>query len=85
MKKTLKIALVGTLAALGMTSAAIAQQPTAQKPAMSAQEHQKMMSGSMKGHDGMMMNDPEMRKQMTQMMDNCNKMMNKMGSMATKK
>lgn len=86
MKKNLKIIGVGALAAIGLASAAVAQQSDAQQPAMSAEQHRQMMSGgNMAGNGqmmGMMMNDPEMRKQMAEMMDNCNRMMKQMGSMS---
>lgn len=79
MTKTLKIAAVGVLAAVGMTAAAVAQQADSQIPAMTAEQHGKMMSGNGKmSHDGMMA-DPAMRKRMVQMMDNCEKMMKTMG------
>lgn len=86
MKKNLKIIGVGALAAVGLASAAVAQQSDARQPAMSAEQHRQMMSGgNMAGNDqmmGMMMNDPEMKKQMAEMMDNCNRMMKQMGSMS---
>ncbi len=86
MKKNLKIIGMGALAALGLASAAVAQQSSPQKPAMSAEQHRQMMSGGMENGrmTGMMMNDPEMRKQMTEMMSNCNRMMEKMGNMSGK-
>lgn len=75
----LKIAAVGALAALGLSSAAVAQQSGGQKPDMSAQQHQQMTSGAMqKGHAMPMMADPEMRQQMMQMMKGCNQMMQQM-------
>lgn len=80
MKKDLKVALFGALATLGLASAAMAHQSDNQRPTMPAEEHQKMMSGDgMMGHGDMMMpmmNDPEMRKQMAEMMGGCAKMMN---------
>ena len=83
MKNNLKIIGLSALAALGLASAAVAQQSNAQKPAMSAEQHRQMMSGGTEngGMMGMMKNDPEMRKQMTEMMSNCNRMMEKMGNM----
>lgn len=69
MMNNLKIAAVGGVAALGLASAAIAQQSSEQKPNMPADQHQKMMSGGMQ-NSGMM-----------QMMQACNKMMQQMGNM----
>lgn len=85
MNNNLKMIGMGALAALGLASAAVAQQNNAQKPAMSAEQHRQMMSGGSGngGMMGMMMNDPEMRKQMTEMMSNCNRMMEKMGNMSS--
>ncbi len=86
MKKNLKIIGVGFLAAVGLASAAVAQKSDAQQPAMSAEQHRQMMSdGNKMGNGqmmGKMMTDPEMRKQMGAMMDNCNRMMKQMGSMS---
>lgn len=80
MTKTLKIATVGVLAAVGLTTAAVAQQADSQMPAMTAEQHGKMMSGDGKmSHDNMMTADPAVRKRMAQMMENCEKMMTKMG------
>ncbi len=80
MKKNLKIVAVGALAAMGLASAALAQQNSIQAPAMSAEQHRQMMSGGMQ--NGQMMADPQMRKQMSEMMASCNKMMEKMGNMS---
>lgn len=86
MKNTLKIIGVGVLAAVGLASAAVAQKSDAQHPAMSAEQHRQMMSdGNKMGNGqmmGKMMTDPEMRKQMGAMMNNCNQMMKQMGSMS---
>lgn len=86
MKKNLKIIGVGALAAIGLASAAVAQQSDARQPAMSAEQHRQMMAGGNMAGSGqmmsMMMNDPEMRKQMAEMMTNCNGMMKQMGSMS---
>lgn len=78
----LKIAAVGALAALGLSSAAVAQQSSGQKPNMSAQQHQQMMSSGMQNGQTMpMMAEPQMRQQMMQMMKDCNHMMQQMGDM----
>lgn len=78
MTKNLKIAALGALAAIGLASAATAQQSVsgnqASQPAKSGQN-------GMMGRGQMMMNDPQMRKQMTEMMDHCGKMMKKMDGM----
>lgn len=82
MTNTFKIAAVGALAALGLASAAVAQQSSAQKPNMSAEQHQQMMSGGMQHGQMMgMMADPKMQQQMIQMMKDCNQMMQQMGNM----
>ena len=82
MKKNLKIIAVGGLAALGLASAALAQQNSAQAPAMSAEQHRQIMSGGMQNGQMMgMMADPQTRKQMTEMMASCKGMMQKMGNM----
>ncbi len=79
---TLKIAAVGALAALGLASAAVAQQSSGQKPNMSAQQHQQMMSGGKQDGQTMpKMANPQMRQKMMQMMKDCNQMMQQMGSM----
>lgn len=81
MMNNLKIAAVGTLAAFGLGSAAIAQQTNEQKPNMSAQQHQQMKSGGMQNGQMMeMMADPKMRQQMMGMMKDCDQMMQRMGS-----
>ena len=86
MKMNLKIIGVGVLVAVGLASAAVAQKSDAQQPAMSAEQHRQMMSdGNKMGNGqmmGKMMTDPEMRKQMGAMMDNCHGMMKQMGSMS---
>lgn len=84
--KNLKMIGIGALAAVGLASAAVAQNSNARQPAMSAEQHRQMMSdGTMRGGGqmmGMMMNDPEMRKQMADMMGQCNRMMKQMGDMS---
>ncbi len=82
MTNTLKIAAVGALAALGLASAAVAQQSSGQMPNMTAQQHQQMMAGGMQNGQMMAtMADPQMRQQMMQMMKDCNQMMQQMGNM----
>ena len=81
MMNTLKIAAVGALAALGLTSAAVAQQSSGQKPNMSAQQHQQMSGGMQNGQAMPMMSGPQMRQQVMQMMKGCNQMMQQMGNM----
>lgn len=83
MMNTLKIAAVGAVAALGLASAAVAQQSSGQKPNMTAQQHQQMMAGGMQNGQMMAtMADPQMRQQMMEMMKGCNQMMQQMGNMA---
>ena len=75
----LKVAAVGALAAIGLSSAAVAQQSSGQKPSMSAQQHQQMISGGMQNGQTMpMMAEPQMRQRMMQMMKGCNQMMQQM-------
>lgn len=82
MKYKLKLITMGALSAAGLASAAVAQQHNSQSPNMSPKQHQQMMSGRMQnGHMMAMMADPEMRKQMTAMMEGCNRMMQQMGNM----
>ena len=76
MMKNLQLAALGALAAIGLASAATAQQaPARDKPGQAAKRSQ----NGMMGHG--MMNDPQMRKQMTEMMDRCGKMMKNMDGM----
>ena len=79
---------VSAVAAIGLASAgAFAQQPSnSQRTQGSSQSHQQMMrdGGGMMGMMGMM-NDPEMRQQMTEMMRNCNRMMERMNNMSDAK
>ena len=88
MTKTMKMLVMGVVGAVGLTSAAVAQQSTqqntAQRQGMTPEQHRQMMSGGNmgQGHMNMMMNDPQMRKQMTDMMANCNRMMQMMGNMS---
>jgi len=78
MTKSLQLAALGGLAAIGLASAATAQQAAtgdqASQPARSVQK-------GMMDRNQMMMNDPQMRKQMTGMMEHCGKMMKKMEGM----
>ena len=79
-----KITALGALATLGLASAAIAQPKVDHQPdrAQGAQQQERgEMQGDMSGMEmsGMMamMNDPEMRAEMMEMMRNCNEMMKK--------
>lgn len=80
MRSKLKIAAIGAGAALAVASAsALAQQPTNPSPQPNApMNHQMMKDGGGLGMMGMMQ-DPEMRRQMSEMMSNCNRMMERMG------
>lgn len=82
MKTNLKTAATGAVLALGLASASAFAQPSDnQKAPSSPQMDQQMMRDGGMGSGMMgMMQDPEMRKQMTRMMSNCNKMMESMGS-----
>lgn len=88
MRKTVKIVVTGAVAAFSLGSAAVAQQTAqpnnAQRQTMTPEQHRQMMSGGNmgQGHMGMMMNDPQMRKQMTDMMGSCTRMMQMMGNMS---
>jgi hypothetical protein len=71
----LKMAALGTFAALGLASAAIAQPQVDQPSGNEASPgHKQMEQGNMAGMMTMM-NDPEMRQAMMEMMHGCNKMM----------
>ena len=79
-----KITALGALGAIGLASAAIAQPKVDHQPdrAQGAQQQERgEMQGDMSGMEmsGMMamMNDPEMRAEMMEMMRNCNEMMKK--------
>lgn len=79
-----KITALGALATIGLASAAIAQPKVDHQPdrAQGAQQQERgEMRGDMSGMEmsGMMamMNDPEMRAEMMEMMRNCNEMMKK--------
>lgn len=84
MTRKIKFTAVAAVAAVGFATAAVAQQASPQAPSTApAAERQGHMMGQggqmgrgMMG--GMMMNDPEMRSQMVQMMKNCNRMMERM-------
>ena len=78
------ITALGALATIGLASAAIAQPKVDHQPdrAQGAQQQERgEMQGDMSGMEmsGMMamMNDPEMRAEMMEMMRNCNEMMKK--------
>lgn len=74
--KTVKIAAIGVVTALGLATTAMAQQSSGAMPDMTPEQHRQMMSrGDQKGQGGMMMNQAEM----AQMMDRCEKMMKMMG------
>ena len=77
MTKNIKMLALAALAAAGLASAATAQQ---------ADRADQQPRSAKPGRDGMMnhnqmMNDPQMRKQMTEMMSHCGKMMRTMGNM----
>ena len=88
MTKTIKMLMTGVVGAVGLSSAAVAQQSTqqdnAQHQGMTPEQHRQMMAGGnmAKGQMNMMMNDPQMRKQMTDMMASCTRMMQMMGNMS---
>ena len=85
MTRKIKMAALGAVAAVGLASAgALAQQGNTQRPPANPQMNQEMMrdGGMMGGGMMAMMNDPEMRRQMTEMMSNCNRMMERMGNMS---
>ena len=80
MIKTLKIAAIGVL---GLASAgALAQQATTERAPANPQMSQQMMPGGDMGGMMGMMHSPEMQKQMSEMMSNCNRMMERMGNMS---
>ena len=78
MKKAFTIAAGGALAAFSFSTSAAAQ--TGSGPAgMTAEEHQRMMTGSGTSIYGQMMSDPDMHRRMMAMMKRCEEMMSKMG------
>ncbi len=77
--KTIKVAALGAVTAVAITTAAFAQPAgnRQQMPQMTPEQHQQMMSnGGMMGRGNMMMSGTDM----TQMMDHCQKMMTMMGN-----
>ena len=87
MTKRMKIVVTGIVAGLGLASAAVAQQSpqqnAEQRQGMTPEQHRQMMSGGNMGQGQMMMmNDPQMRKQMMDMMASCTRMMQMMGNMS---
>lgn len=80
MLRNLKLTAIGATAALALASAsAFAQQAMNPSPQPDApMNHQMMKEGGGMGMMGMMQ-DPEMRRQMSAMMSNCNRMMERMG------
>ena len=80
MRKNIKMAAFGGIAALSLASAtAFAQQTTSPRAETPQTNQQMMRDGGMMG----MMQDPEMRRQMMEMMGNCGRMMDRMnGGMA---
>lgn len=75
MKKFITIA-AGTLAALSFSAPAFAQTGSTHG-GVSAQEHQRMMSGSRSTGPGQMTSDPDMHRRMMAMMERCEEMMAK--------
>ena len=85
MTRNFKMAVFGAVTAVGLASAgALAQQGDTQRAPANPQMNEQMMrdGGTMGGGMMAMMNDPEMRRQMTEMMSNCNRMMERMGNMS---
>lgn len=84
MSRKINLAAIAAVAAAGFATAALAQQGSPQAPtnAPAAERQGHMMGqGGQMGHGmmgDMMMNDPEMRAEMVQMMKNCNRMMERM-------
>lgn len=74
--KSVKIAVIGIAAALGLATTAMAQQSSGSMSGMTAEQHRQMTSaGDRKGQGGTMMNHADMAR----MMDRCAKMMKEMG------
>lgn len=87
MTKSMKMIVTGVVAGLGLASVAVAQQKSplqnsAQRQGMTPEQHRQMMSGGNMGKGQMQMNDPQMHKQMMEMMASCNRMMQMMGNMS---
>ena len=85
MTKTMKMLVTGVVGAVGLTSAAVAQQSTQQNTAqhqgMTPEQHRQMMSGGNMGQGQMQMNGA-MHKEMMEMMASCTRMMQMMGNMS---
>jgi hypothetical protein len=78
MNTKFKTALVGVVVAMGLASSgALAQGGDATVPENSQMTRD---GGMANGQMMAMMNDPEMRGQMTAMMENCNRMMERMNN-----
>lgn len=76
MNKVFTIAAVGALAAVSFSAPTVAQTGSTQG-GMSAEEHQRMMSGGATPSHGQMMSDPDMHRRMMAMMERCEEMMAK--------
>lgn len=74
--KTFKLSALGAVAAIGLASAAAIAQPTAEQEssAEAPADQSGMMQENMAGMMAMMDN-PDMREQMMEIMRNCNRMM----------
>ena len=84
-RTNMKVATFGAIAALGlMATGALAQPQSAPGAVDRAQASQQSQSDQEMRHGGqsMMMNDPEMRQEMMEMMKKCNRMMDRMANMA---
>lgn len=77
--KIIKVAALGAITAVAITTAAFAQPANTrpQMPQMTPEQHQQMMAnGGMMGRGNMMMSGTDM----AQMMEGCHKMMTMMGN-----
>ena len=75
MRNSLKLSASGVIAALGLAAAATAQ-PKVDRPRPQADStDQRSTRGNQMSGMMTMMNDPEMREQMREMMRNCSRMM----------
>ncbi len=80
MNMTLKTIVIGAAATIGIASSGASAQQSDTPPSGNSQM---MESGGMANGQMMtMMKDPEMRKQMKDMMTNCNRMMERMNNMS---
>lgn len=78
MRNYFMAAAASALAVFSFSTPAVAQ-AVSTSGGMTAEEHQRMMSGEAMSGQGEMMSDPDMHRQMMAMMERCDEMMGKKG------